>query len=501
LEAGDSLGIVGESGSGKTQAMLSLLGLLSKNGSCSGEVHFQDQNLLSLSNKALRRIRGKKIAVVFQDPMTSLNPYLKIGTQMAEVLTQHNGVPKTHAWSASRDALEEVGLDRCEQRLHQYPHELSGGMRQRVAIAMALLCNPDILIADEPTTALDVTVQQGILKLLTKIRQETNTALLFISHDLAVVSQVCDKVLVMRDGECIEQGDVAGVFLDPKTEYTNTLISAIPRLDAKAPLVPETPSNEAALLRVDNVSVKYSVRGDQDIDAVKRASLSLSSGETLGLVGESGSGKSTLARAILGLIPLASGSVTLDGKPLSGLTARERQKRCKDVQMIFQDPLSSLNPRLTIGEIVGEPLLTHFAYSKEEIHERVADTLSKVGLSSKDMHRYPHQYSGGQCQRVAIARAIIMTPKLIVCDEPVSALDVSVQAQVLALLKELQHSLSLSYLFIAHDISVVKSMSQRMLVMYQGEIVESGDSETVCTHPDHPYTQNLIGAVPVLREN
>ncbi len=506
LEPGESVGIVGESGSGKTQAVMALLGLLAKNGSRHGLAEFGNQNLLTLPEGGLRRIRGQQIAVVFQDPMTSLNPFLSVGAQLSEVLTQHQGISKKVAWLRSIEALEQVGLDRGSQRVHQYPHELSGGMRQRVAIAMALLCKPDILIADEPTTALDVTVQQGILNLLNTIRRETKTALIFISHDLAVVSQVCDRVLVMRQGVLVESGDTSTVFAEPKTAYSRELLDAIPRMDVIPPPSQSTQGSKHPLLGVKDLSVVYNEKRDWWVNsqsrklAVDAVSFDIKAGETLGVVGESGSGKSSLARAILGLVPANRGEVELDGQRLIGLTKAQRRVFCKDVQMIFQDPLSALNPRSTVAQILKEPLSTHFAkLGKAEIRQQVSKALDRVGLSSSTMDRYPHQLSGGQCQRVGIARAIIMTPKLVVCDEPVSALDVSVQAKVLSLLKELQQSLGLTYLFIAHDISVVKSISQNMLVMHRGKVVEWGDSESVCSAPRHDYTRSLIQAVPKLR--
>ena len=503
LTAGESLGIVGESGSGKTQAVLSLLGLLSKNGSSRGAAAFKGQDLLGRSERDMRAVRGQQIAMVFQDPMTSLNPYLKVGTQLAEVLVHHQGLNRSQAWSRGVEALEQVGIDRAAQRARQYPHELSGGMRQRVAIAMAILCEPDILIADEPTTALDVTVQQGILSLLDRLRHELKTALIFISHDLAVVSQLCERVLVLRHGQLVESGETRGVFSRPQTTYSQALLAAVPRLDVTPPSPVPDAGKATPVLAVKDLSVVYRSRGRQSIDrhtrAVDKVSFEIKAGETLGVVGESGSGKSSLARGILGLIPVHEGEVKLSGQSLLGLTKSQRRAFCKDVQMIFQDPLSSLNPRLTVAKLLAEPLRTHFSeLDQATIESRVSDSLEQVGLSSREMNRYPHQLSGGQCQRVGIARAIIMTPKLIVCDEPVSALDVSVQAKVIELLKTLQQRLSLTYLFIAHDISVVKSISQNMLVMQRGKVVEAGDSETVCSYPKHEYTRALIQAVPKL---
>lgn len=514
LEAGSSLGVVGESGSGKSQAMLAMLGLLANNGQSKGQVFLDGQELLS--SKAFNLVRGVRIGMIFQDPMTSLNPYLKIQTQMTEVLFQHTSMSRGEAYETCLKALERVHIDQAPLRLTQYPHELSGGMRQRVAIAMALLCDPQVLIADEPTTALDVTVQAEILKLLLEIKRTSNTSIVLISHDLAVVSGLCDDVLVMHQGQIMEYGDVEQIFYRPQHTYTQGLLAAIPTLNTpsgerlkvvgEAPLESITPASKVGgvMLKVENLQVHFhliqGVFGGKKtvIRAVDGISFEVKAGETLGIVGESGSGKSTLARAIIGLVPLTQGQVELDGKHLTGLSPKERHKRCREIQMIFQDPLSSLNPRMTVGEILAEPLRTHFTDLDEpEIEKRVIAGMQQVGLSGSELNRYPHEYSGGQCQRIGIARALMTKPKLIICDEPVSALDVSIQAQVVNLLRDLQKAFGLTLIFIAHDISVVKNISQRMLVMHGGKVVEMGDTEQICNHPNHGYTQALLSAVPI----
>jgi peptide/nickel transport system ATP-binding protein len=516
LNENETLGLVGESGSGKTQTALSLLGLCPEVAHISGTAMFAGQNLLQLNERELNRIRGNDIAMIFQDPMTSLNPHLTIGKQMARVLQRHRGVARTAALAEASRMLEAVRIPEATSRLRQYPHELSGGMRQRVMIATALLCRPRLLIADEPTTALDVTVQAQILELMAELQQELDTAILLITHDMGVVAGSCDRLLVLRDGEEQESGTVDEVFYQPKAEYTRNLLAAVPRLDEvrqrrlaviggdDSDVETIAPELGDTLLSVNDVQVYFKseqaglFQPAQVLRAVDGISFELRAGETLGVVGESGCGKSSLARGILRLVELQAGRVCLLGENLGELDARRLRAKRKQMQVIFQDPLASLNPRMTVGEIIAEPLQT-FApdLSRAVRTERVAAMLLKVGLQLEHAQRYPHEFSGGQCQRIGIARALISEPELVICDEPVSALDVSVQAQIINLLMDLQRDTGLALIFIAHDLAVVRHISHRVMVMYLGRVVEIADRESLYAQPQHPYTQALISAVPI----
>jgi len=501
----ETLGIVGESGSGKTQTVLAALGLLAPNGTAAGRALFEGRDLLTLSESQLREIRGNRIAMIFQDPMTSLNPYLTIGRQMAEVLCRHRGLDRRAALRECATLLEAVQIADARRRLDQYPHELSGGMRQRVMIAAALLCRPALLIADEPTTALDVTVQAQILALLGELRAEFSTSIILITHDLGVVAGTCERVMVMRDGVGQESGAIDKVFFGSANDYTRALLAAVPRLDGEnADALRPAPDDAAPILAAANVSVDFRLPADtwfgpaRYLRAVDDVSLDIRPGETVGIVGESGCGKSTLARAILRLVDLHGGRVSLLGRDLSGLDKATLRGARRDMQMIFQDPLASLDPRMSIGRIVGEPLETFFpALSAAERAERIAGMLRRVGLDPACVNRYPHEFSGGQCQRIGIARALICRPRLVICDEPVSALDVTIQAQIIALLIDLQRELQLAVVFIAHDLAVVRRISHRVVVMYLGNAVEVAATRTLFAMPLHPYTRALIAAAPV----
>ena len=519
LDRGETLGVVGESGSGKSQTVLSLIGLLADNGRATGTAIFDGKDLLALSAGELRHIRGRRISMIFQDPMTSLNPYLTIAQQMTEVVREHDGASRKAAREQCLELLDAVKIPDAESRLDCYPHELSGGMRQRVMIAASLLLNPQILVADEPTTALDVTVQAQILELMRDLNRRLGTAIVLITHDLGVIAGLCERVLVMHDGESKEQGSVRDVFYRPRHAYTKSLLKAVPRLDAErverlapaagaasstAAASPSAPLEDSSLLGVDDLRVHFPVRTGgwlgrkQPLRAVDGVDLQLRPGETLGIVGESGCGKSTLARAILRLVPPTAGSVWLMGQSVGDLDKRALREMRRDAQVIFQDPLASLNPRMTVGNIVSEPLWTHFPeLDAVEVRARVADVLRRVGLSGRELNRYPHEFSGGQCQRIGIARALVLKPKVIICDEPVSALDVSIQAQIINLLMDLQADFGLALIFIAHDLAVVRHISHRIMVMYLGRIMEVASRQALYETPRHPYTRALISAVPI----
>jgi len=503
LRTSETLGIVGESGSGKTQSVMSLMGLLPHNATVSGKAMLNGTDLLALSQSELNRVRGKDIAMVFQDPMTSLNPHLTVGAQMSLVARRHLGKPKRDALAECRLMLEAVRIPEVAKRMTQYPHELSGGMRQRVMIATALLCKPKLLIADEPTTALDVTVQAQILELMCELQTDFATAILLITHDMGVVAGTCDRVLVMSKGERVEENFVEPLFATPQHPYTRALLAAVPRLNEVNTELNQ-PTDTAQRLEARGLEVTYSIDSKRflaaphQLKALRGVDLNLIAGETLGVVGESGCGKSTLARAVLNLIPSSAGDVLLMGETLQKLTAKQLRAMRSDMQIIFQDPLASLNPRMTIADILCEPLDTyHPNLSRAEKLRRASIMIEKVGLSPEQLTRYPHEFSGGQCQRIGIARALMFEPKLIVCDEPVSALDVSVQAKVVQLLIELQKELNLSLVFIAHDLAVVRQISHRVMVMYLGKVVELADRDEIYSSPRHPYTRALISAVPI----
>ncbi len=501
VEPGQVLGIVGESGSGKSVACYSLLGLIPMPPGRieSGRAVFDGTDLLDLSEKQLRAVRGRRISMVFQDPMTSLNPYMRIGDQLVESLRQHHRVDKKVARERAILSLEEVGIREARQRIDNYPHEFSGGMRQRVMIAMALITEPELLIADEPTTALDVTVQAQILELIKELQRRRNLTVVFISHDLGVVAGLADHILVMKSGQVVEAGPPRQIFRAPEHPYTRQLIEAIPTSAKPA----EGALEDTSFLDVRQLYTAFPVykglffpREVSRVEAVKSINLSVRKGEILGLVGESGSGKSTLGRSIMRLVDSQSGEVWLDGKSLSALRKGELKRARRDFQMIFQDPYASLNPRMTVFDALAEPLLLHGLADRGNLREQVNQLMDDVGLDRRSVRKYPHEFSGGQRQRVAIARALAVRPRLIVADEPVSALDVTIQAQVLDLLLALTRRHGLTMLFISHDLSVVRYLCDRVAVMKQGEIVEQGETEAVFSHPKHPYTRDLLDAIP-----
>ncbi|MBZ9999396.1 MULTISPECIES: ABC transporter ATP-binding protein [unclassified Mesorhizobium] len=513
LSRGETLCIAGESGSGKSMTALAIMQLLPQPAAriSSGTIRLLggdagDTDLTALDERRMRRIRGDRVAMIFQEPMTSLNPVLPIGRQLTESIEAHTSPSPAEARSRAIEALKAVRISEAESRLKQFPHELSGGMRQRVMIAMALALEPDVLIADEPTTALDVTVQGEILELLRDLQRQHGTSVILITHDMGVVAEMADRVIIMRHGRMVEEGKTSDIFARPRADYTRELLAAVPRIGtgagrqkSKEIAEPAAPANVAD---VTDLHVRFDLRGgffgrvNRRVHAVEGVSFSIAPNETLALVGESGCGKSTTAKALAGLVPY-TGDIVIGGRNLLGLGRDQRKAVRRDVQMIFQDPYASLDPRMRVGDLVAEPLVIHGVASKEERRDRVAALFERVGLSADQMELYPHEFSGGQRQRVCIARALALRPKLIIADESVSALDVSVQARVLDLLKELQREFGAAYLFISHDMAVVENISDRVAVMYLGQIVEMGTRDQVFSNPRHPYTRRLIEAVPV----
>jgi peptide/nickel transport system ATP-binding protein len=549
LERGETLGIVGESGSGKSVTALSVMRLLpAANSRVEGVIRLDGRDLLALPEEEMRKVRGDKLSMIFQEPMTSLNPVLTIGFQIAEALMYHRGLDRAEAEAEALRILERVRVPAARERLHEYPHRFSGGMRQRVMIAMALACKPKVLIADEPTTALDVTVQAQILELVKLLQEEEGMSVVFITHDMGVVAEIADRVVVMWKGKKVEEGDAPRVLEHPEHPYTKALLAAVPRLgsmkgEAKPKPFPE-PEGEAAsaspdagtpdlpasaattprdgvgvskqrddgvaqgspasrpLLEVANLVTRFPIRSgvfgkvNARVHAVEDVSFSLHPGETLALVGESGCGKSTTGRSILRLVEPNAGRVLFEGEDVRALDPQGLRRMRQRMQMIFQDPFASLNPRKSVGAAIAEPIIVHGLASKREARERVAELLRKVGLTPDMAGRFPHEFSGGQRQRLAIARALGLAPRLIVADEAVSALDVSVKARVVNLMMRLQAEMGLAFLFISHDIAVVERVSHRIAVMYLGEIVEIGPRVAIIENPRHPYTRKLVAAVP-----
>lgn len=525
IHPGETVCIVGESGSGKSVSSLSLMRLVEYGGGeiAGGQLLFNRRNgdqldLAQTDQSVMRDIRGNEIGMIFQEPMTALNPVFTIGRQLTEGMRVHLDLDRQAAEAQALALLKELRIPEPERRLQQYPHELSGGMRQRVVIAIAMACRPSLLIADEPTTALDVTIQAEILALMDRLKRETGTAVMFITHDMAVVAQVADRVIVMFRGNKVEEGTVEQIFASPKHPYTRALLAAVPRLgDMRGKSLPEPmklfghtdqviqsiAGTTEPLLTVKNLTTRFPVKGGffrrtvANVHAVEDVSFQINKGQTLSLVGESGCGKSSVGRSLLRLVEPLSGSVVLGGKDVLAMSGKDLRDSRRDMQMIFQDPFASLNPQIKLADQVSEPLLNYGYGSEEEIMESVAGLFDRVELPRSYMNRFPHELSGGQRQRIAIARALALRPTLIVADEAVSALDVSVQAQVLNLMMELQAELGLSYLFISHDMAVVERVSHQVGVMYLGRIVELGPRHAVFENPQHPYTQALMKAVPI----
>ncbi|MBP1629564.1 MAG: transporter ATP-binding protein [Bacteroidetes bacterium] len=530
ISSGEIVGLVGESGSGKSVSSLAIMGLLPQKSSHidSGSIIFDGLNLANIDEKIHRTLRGKHIAMIFQEPMTALNPVQKCGKQVLEIILLHNKISKFEAKERVLELFTEVMLPDIERIYNSYPHELSGGQKQRVMIAMALSCNPDLLIADEPTTALDVTVQKTILELLKSLQEKYGIGILFITHDLGVIKQIADRVVVLYKGEIVEQGEVNEVFFKPKHPYTQGLIASRPPTDERPRRLltvsdflntekkvseiittKEREENHKVLysnnpiLKVKDLVIEYVIEKNlfgkttKTLKAVNNVSFDIYKGETLGLVGESGCGKTTIGRAILQLIESKSGKVELEGVNLSELSPEKMRLLRKKIQIIFQDPYSSLNPRMTIGDAIKEPMTVHNLYSNDtQRKEKVMELLEKVGLDRSHYKRYPHEFSGGQRQRIGIARALSLEPEIVICDESVSALDVSVQAQVLNLINDLKRDFGFTCIFISHDLSVVKYMSDRMVVMQKGNIIEMGESDTIYSNPQTDYTKKLIWAIP-----
>ncbi|WP_183845801.1 MULTISPECIES: ABC transporter ATP-binding protein [unclassified Rhizobium] len=522
----ETVAIVGESGSGKSVTSLSIMRLLAPRSSrVEGNVLLSGRDLLSLPEEDMRQIRGNEISMIFQEPMTSLNPIIPIGKQIAEALTVHKDISKADARAEVLRLLEKVRIPNAKGRYDEYPHQFSGGMRQRVMIAMALASKPKLLIADEPTTALDVTIQGQILDLIKTLQEEEGTSVLFITHDMGVVAEVADRTIVMFRGDVVETGATANIFHRGKHPYTRALLSAVPRLgsmgDRKLPLrfpvldaktgepqlLPDVTDtvvrNKAPIVDVEELTMRFHLRSGMfgrkagAVHAVENVSFNLFQGETLSLVGESGCGKSTTGRSITRLVNPTGGNVVVDGQDVMKLNHASLRKMRRSIQMVFQDPYASLNPRLSIGSALVEPFIQHRLGSSSQARDKAAALMEKVGLSPNMMRRFPHEFSGGQRQRIAIARALMLDPKVIVADEAVSALDVSIKAQVCNLLLDLQQSLNLAFLFISHDMAVVERVSHRVAVMYLGEIVEIGPRAAIFEDPQHPYTRKLMAAVPV----
>ena len=517
-----TVALVGESGSGKSVSAMSILGLLPENAIVAPQsrILYGGRDLLRASPSQMQAIRGKDISVIFQEPMTSLNPVFPVGEQIAEALRLHMGMGMRQAQARVVELLNEVGIPDPQLRVHSYPHEMSGGQQQRVMIAMAIACEPKLLIADEPTTALDVTIQRQILDLIAALQSRHHMSVLFITHDLGVVGDIADRVVVMQDGEIREQGTVDAIFSDPKDPYTKALLACRPRLDRRPVRLPviddflrgEGPAHleerrrgtsdaDPIILEVKNLDktffLKEGLFGKRAVPAVKGVSFRLPKGKTLGLVGESGSGKTTVGLTIMRLHEATGGEVLFEGRDLLSLTEKEMMAYRRRIQIIFQNPYASLNPRFTVGQILLEPMRIHgIGRDERERVDMVMQLLRRVGLAEASFHKYPHEFSGGQRQRIAIARCLTMKPDVLICDESVSALDVSVQAQVLNLLQDLQDEYGLSYIFISHDLAVVKYISDRVMVMNEGTVIEMADSDEIYRHPQKEYTRRLLASIP-----
>ena len=504
VDARETVAIVGESGSGKSVTMLSVMRLLPERlARISGSVLLNGRDLLSLTESEMETVRGREAAVIFQEPMTSLNPVLTVGRQISETMMRHRGIGEAEAEAEAIRLLERVRIPAARARFMEHPFQLSGGTLQRVMIAIALSCRPKLLIADEPTTALDVTVQAQILQLIKELQEEDGMAVLFITHDMGVVAEIADRVVVMRQSRIVETGEAAAIFARPAHDYTRTLLAAVPKLGAAAGPVSVVTEPAPPVLDVSNLVTRFDIKGGffgrirARVHAVENVSFELAAGETLALVGESGCGKSTVGRSILRLVEPLSGSIRVDGQDMLALSGSDLVHQRRRMQMIFQDPASSLNPRMRIGEALTEALLAHGIAHPSETRDRAAALLERVGLGPDMASRFPHEFSGGQKQRICIARALALGPRLIVADEAVSALDASIKAQITELMQELQSSLGIAYLFISHDMAVVEKISHRVAVMHQGEIVEIGPGAAVFGSPRHPYTQKLLAAVPI----
>lgn len=505
VNQGETLGIVGESGSGKSVTAKTIMRLLASPPAIvkSGNIVLLGQDILSKTEKEMGSIRGRDIGMIFQEPMSSLNPTMRIGEQIVENIINHQKLSKDQAKKEAIELLHLVGIPNGAKRFEQYPHEFSGGMRQRVMIAIALACKPALLIADEPTTALDVTIQSQILQLMKDIQEKLGTSIIIITHDFGVVARMCDRVIVMKDGEIVESGTSIEIFDHPSHPYTKKLLHALPKLHEpkkkkEAILADPDWDDSKPLLSVQNLAKHFDLGQGNILKAVNNINFDIFRGETLGLVGESGSGKSTTGRSILRLHEPTSGAISYKGVPVQRLDKKELKQLRRHMQMIFQDPYSSLNPRFKVMDIIGAALDLHkLCKTKKERIERVEELLEIVGLEKEHAYRYPHEFSGGQRQRIGIARALAVEPDFIVCDEPLSALDVSIQDQVVGLLEDLQKKLGLTYLFIAHDLSMIKHFCDRVAVMYMGTIVELAESEELYSNPIHPYTKRLLEAIPV----
>ena len=534
VKKGETLAIVGESGSGKSVSALAILKLIPNPPGkiTSGSIFFEGENIIKTSNTEIRNIRGKKISMIFQEPMTSLNPLMTIGKQISEVLDRHLTLSKKETYQKVKNILDIVQIPDSKRWLNGYPHEMSGGMRQRVMIAMALVCEPAVLIADEPTTALDVTIQAQILGLIKKLQKDIGMSVVFITHDMGVVAEIADRVVVMLGGKKVEEGKVNEIFHNPKHPYTKSLLAVVPRLGSmrgrslpakfsnldikrtEGDDVIETNNNELIdirdnvrrseppILEIENLKTRFSIKSSfgfskGNVHAVEGIDLLLQQGETIGIVGESGCGKSTLGKSIMRLVEPYSGKIKVRGKDIISLSKKDMFSVRKDIQIVFQDPYSSLNPRLTVGQIVSEGMKLHKVCHETEIKDKLIEVFKKVGLSEFHINNYPHEFSGGQRQRIGIARALALSPSIIIADEAVSALDVSIQAQVINLMMELQEEYGLSYLFISHDMAVIERVCHKVAVMYLGEIVELGSRSQVFENPQHPYTKKLMKAVPI----